>query len=388
MKLRPHAPPVRVLLGPGPSECAPEVQLALARPTLGHLDPEFLRLMDEIRGALRALVGTESELAFPVSGTGSSGMEAVLVNLLEPGDAVLIGVNGYFGERLCEIARRCGAEVTRVEGEWGRALTPDDVRRAAGGRRFRLLALVHGETSTGVHTALEGMNAVADDLGALLVADCVTTLGGMPLHMDSLGVDALYSGTQKCLAAPCGLAPVAFGPRALERLDGRKRPVQSWYLDLSLVKSYWGQERVYHHTAPIQNLYGLHEALRLLHDEGLEARWVRHERHARALWTGLAALGLELPVPERERLFPLTAVRIPEGVDDVRARRFLLERYSIEIGGGLGAFKGRVWRIGLMGVGARRSNVELVLSALRAALADQGHRAGDPLDAVHAFYAG
>jgi alanine-glyoxylate transaminase/serine-glyoxylate transaminase/serine-pyruvate transaminase len=387
MKLRPHSPPVRVLLGPGPSECAPEVQQALARPTLGHLDPEFLRLMDEIRGALRELVGTTSELAFPVSGTGSSGMEAVLVNLLEPGDAALIGVNGYFGERLCEIARRCGAEVTRVEGEWGRALTPEAVRKAAAGRRFRLLAVVHGETSTGVHTRLEGLRAVADELGALLIADCVTTLGGMPLRMDDQGVDALYSGTQKCLAAPCGLAPVAFGARALERLGARERPVQSWYLDLSLVQSYWGQERVYHHTAPIQNLYGLHEALRLIHDEGLEARWARHERHARALWAGLEAMGLALAVPEDERLFPLTAVRIPEGVDDGRARRFLLERYSIEIGGGLGAFKGRVWRIGLMGVGARRSNVELVLSALRAALAEQGHQAGDPLPAVHAFYA-
>ncbi|HEX6883055.1 MAG TPA: alanine--glyoxylate aminotransferase family protein [Planctomycetota bacterium] len=386
--LRPSAPPHRILLGPGPSECAPEVLAALARPTLGHLDPLFVALMDEVRTGLRAAYRTRNELAFPVSGTGTAGMETVLVNLLQPGDALLVGVAGYFGARLAEIGKRVGARVQVVEGEWGRALGPDDYRRAAAGKRFKVLALVHGETSTGVVADLAAMRAVADELGALLVADCVTTLGGMPLEIDAWGVDAAYSGTQKCLAAPSGMAPVTLSPRALEALSARTQPVSSWYFDLGLVRTYWSQDRAYHHTAPIQNVYALHEALRLLLDEGLEARWARHARHARALWAGLAALGLECLVPERERLVPLTAVRVPAGIDEARARRFLLEQYSLEIGGGLGTLKGRLWRIGLMGAGSKRANVELVLGALRAALAEQGWKAaGDPLPAVHAAYA-
>lgn len=385
--LRPHSPPTRTLLGPGPSECAPEVLAALTRPTLGHLDPLFVALMDEVRAGLRAAYRTENELAFPISGTGTSGMETVLVNLLEPGDAFLVGVAGYFGARLAEIGRRVGAQVTEVQGEWGRALTADDFRRAARGRKFKALAAVHGETSTGVVTDLASLKPVADELGALLVADCVTTLGGMPLELDAWGVDGAYSGTQKCLAAPCGLSPVTLSARALAGLATRKTPTSSWYFDLALVKSYWGQDRAYHHTAPIQNIYALHEALRLLLDEGLEQRWARHERHARALWAGLAAMGLECLVPERERLFPLTAVRVPEGIDEARVRKFLLERYSLEIGGGLGSLKGKLWRIGLMGHGAKRANVELVLAALRAALAEQGRGSDDPLPAVHAHYA-
>jgi alanine-glyoxylate transaminase/serine-glyoxylate transaminase/serine-pyruvate transaminase len=385
--LRPNSPPVRTLLGPGPSECAPEVLAALARPTLGHLDPLFLALMDEVRSALRTAFRTRNELAFPVSGTGTAGMETVLVNLIEPGDPVLVGVAGYFGARLAEIARRVGGRVVEVRGEWERALGPDDYRRAAAGRRFKLLALVHGETSTGVVADLAAMRALADELGALLVADCVTTLGGVPLELDAWGVDAAYSGTQKCLAAPAGLSPVTLSARALECLSARKQPVTSWYFDLGLVKSYWSQDRAYHHTAPIQNVYALHEALRLLLDEGLEERWKRHARNARALWQGLAAMGLECLVAEKERLIPLTAVRVPSGIDELRARRFLLERYSLEIGGGLGELKGRIWRIGLMGAGSKRANVELVLGALRAALAEQGQRTADPLPAVHAAYA-
>jgi hypothetical protein len=248
---------------------------------------------------------------------------------------------------------------------------------------------VHGETSTGVVADLAAMRSVADELGALLIADCVTTLGGMPLEIDAWGVDGAYAGTQKCLAAPCGLAPVTLSERGLERLAARTAPVQSWYLDLALVRSYWGQDRAYHHTAPIQNVYALHEALRLLLDEGLEVRWRRHALHARALWAGLEALGLALLVPEAERLVPLTAVCVPEGIDEARVRRHLLEHYSLEIGGGLGALKGRIWRIGLMGAGSKRANVELVLGALRAGLAEQGWRAkDDPLPAVHALYAG
>jgi alanine-glyoxylate transaminase/serine-glyoxylate transaminase/serine-pyruvate transaminase len=385
--LRANQPPVRILLGPGPSECAPEVLSALSRPTLGHLDPLFLELMDEVRAGLRELYRTKNELAFPVSGTGTSGMEAVLVNLLEPLDALLVGVAGYFGARLAEIGRRAGACVTEVAGEWGRALGPEDFRRAAAGKRQKVLAVVHGETSTGAWTDLAPLRAVADELGAFLVADCVTTLGGMPVEADRWGIDGAYSGTQKCLAAPSGLSPVTLSPRALESLSRRKTPVASWYFDLGLVKSYWGEARAYHHTAPIQNVYALHEALRLVFEEGLEARWRRHERMARALWAGLGAMGLELLVPERERLHPLTAVRVPERIDEARVRRFLLERYSLEIGGGLGALKGRIWRIGLMGAGAKRANVELVLGALRSALAEQGRRCDDPLPAVHAHFA-
>lgn len=385
--LRANFPPARILLGPGPSECAPEVLAALTRPTLGHLDPLFLALMDEVRAGLRALYRTQNELAFPVSGTGTAGMETVLVNLLEPGDELLVGVAGYFGARLAEIGRRVGARVTEVAGEWGRALSAADFRRAAGGKRFHVLAFVHGETSTGVVTDPAPLRALANELGALLVADCVTTLGGMPVELDRWGIDGAYSGTQKCLAAPCGLAPVTLSPRALERLARRKTPVSSWYFDLALVKTYWSQERAYHHTAPIQNVYALHEALRLLLEEGLEARWQRHERNARALWTGLEAMGLELLVPEQERLFPLTAVRVPAGIDEARVRRSLLERYSLEIGGGLGGLKGKIWRIGLMGAGSKRANVELVLAALQAALADQGWQArAEPLPAVHAYF--
>jgi alanine-glyoxylate transaminase/serine-glyoxylate transaminase/serine-pyruvate transaminase len=311
----------------------------------------------------------------------------VLVNLLEPGDALLVGVAGYFGARLAEIGRRVGARVTEVAGEWGRALGPDDYRRAAAGKRYRVLAFVHGETSTGVVTEPEPLRRLADELGAELVADCVTTLGGMPVEVDRWGIDAAYSGTQKCLAGPSGLAPVTLSARALERLAARKTPVASWYFDLALVRTYWSQDRAYHHTAPIQNVYALHEALRLVFEEGLEARWKRHELHARALWAGLAAMGLECLVPERERLYPLTAVKVPSGIDEARARKFLLERYSLEIGGGLGTLKGKIWRLGLMGVGSKRVNVELVLTALRAALLEQGRKSDDPLAAVHAHYA-
>ena len=380
-------PPERLLLGPGPSPVPESILAALGRATIGHLDPEFLRVMDEVRAMLRAVFETESEHVYCMSGTGSAGMETVMVNLVEPGTRVLVGVCGVFGGRMAEVARRAGADVTEVRGEWGRALTQDAFRMAAQGRRFDLLCVVHAETSTGVLQPLEPLRELADELGALLVADAVTSLGGVPVKMDARRLDAVYSGTQKCLSCPPGLSPLALSERAAERLRHRTRPVQSWYLDLSLIAQYWGRERAYHHTAPIQNIYGLHEALRLILDEGLEARWKRHALHARALWAGLEALGLECLVPEAERLIPLTAVRVPSSIDDASVRRFLLERYSLEIGGGLGTLKGRIWRIGLMGVGSKRANVELVLSALRAALAQQGWKpAGDPLPAVHAFY--
>ncbi|MBC8328127.1 MAG: alanine--glyoxylate aminotransferase family protein [Planctomycetes bacterium] len=364
----PLDPPRRTLLGPGPSEVAPSVLLAMAKPTLGHLDPRFLEIMDQIGDMLRALFGTANPLTLPMSGTGSAGMETVMVNLLQPGDRALVGVNGVFGARMAEVARRCGAEVVELTGEWGRALAPEDFRAAAAAGRFQVMALVHAETSTGVLQPMDGMRTVADECGALLVADCVTSLGGTPVQLDAWGVDAAYSGSQKCLSCPPGLAPVSFSPRAVETLRGRRVPVQSWYLDLNLIASYWGGERAYHHTAPVNMLYALHEAARLALTEGLEARAARHFRHGRALAAGLEALGLSLRVPEAERLPQLTAVSIPDGLADVPARRFLLDEFGVEIGGGLGPMKGDTWRIGLMGAGCTRANVALCLAGIAAAL--------------------
>lgn len=380
-------PPRRVLLGPGPSDVAPSILRALSLPTLGHLDPAFLAVMDELRSMLRAVFRTENELTLPMSGTGSAGMETVLVNLLRPGDRVLVGVNGVFGERMCDVAGRLGADVVRVEGEWGRALDPQAFRAAAAGKPCAALCAVHAETSTGVLQQVPPLREVADELGALLVLDCVTSLGGVAVELDRWGVDAAYSGTQKCLSCPPGLAPVSLSPRASEVLATRGSKVPSWYLDLSMIASYWGSARTYHHTAPIQMIYGLYEALRLVLAEGLEARERRHRLHARALVAGLAAIGLEPAVPEDERLPPLTCVRIPEGIDDLGVRRFLLERFGIEIGGGLGRLKGRVWRIGLMGAGANRRNVTVCLGALASALAEQGVRVrGDALAAAADVY--
>jgi alanine-glyoxylate transaminase/serine-glyoxylate transaminase/serine-pyruvate transaminase len=380
--------PERILMGPGPSQVPAAVLSAMARPTIGHLDPVFLALMDQVREMLRELFGTRNQCTLPMSGTGSAGMETCLVNLIEPGERVLVGVNGVFGTRLAEVARRCGAEVTVVESEWGRALDADALERAAAGRRYAALCVVHAETSTGVLQPMQPLRALADRLGALLVADTVTSLGGVPVDLDARGIDASYSGTQKCLSCPPGLAPVSFSPSAVAKLEARKQPVQSWYLDLSLLLKYWGQERVYHHTAPINALYGLHEGLRLALEEGLPARYRRHTRHAEALGAGLEALGLSLIVPAAERLAPLTLVSVPRGIDEARVRKYLLEQFSLEIGGGLGKFKGNAWRIGVMGGSATRRHVSLCLSALGQALAEQGFRpASDPLGAAAAVYA-
>ncbi len=384
----PLAPPTRVLLGPGPSTTDPRVLAALALPTVGHLDPYFLRVMDEVRDMSRVVFGTKNELTFPMSGTGSAGMETCLVNLIERGDRVLVGKNGVFGTRMAEVARRAGAEVTVAEGEWGRALTPQAFRDAAGGAQFKLLCVVHAETSTGARTEIAPLRAVADELGAMLLVDCVTSVGGLPVELDAWGVDAAYSGTQKCLSCPPGLSPVSFSARGQEVLAARKTPVQSWYLDLSLIANYWGSERAYHHTAPINMLYGLHEALRLVLDEGLEARFARHATNARALCTGLEAMGLELVVPADERLAPLTAVRVPDGIDEAAVRANLLAEHDLEIGGGLGPLAGKVWRIGLMGASSKRANVELCLTALSSALAVQGFAPrGDAIAASAAAYA-
>lgn len=364
-------------MGPGPSDVAASVLSALGRPTIGHLDPAFLGVLDEVKSMLRRVLGTDNDLTVPMSGTGSSGMETCLVNTVEPGDRVLVGINGVFGGRLAEVARRCGAEVTTVDGPWGRAMDVEALRKAAGGNGYKVVCTVHAETSTGVLQPLQPMRALADELGALLLVDAVTSLAGVPIQMDEHRVDVLYSGTQKCLSCPPGLSPVSLSARAAEALGARKTPVQSWYLDLTLIARYWGGERLYHHTAPINMLYGIHEALRLVLEEGLEARYERHALHSRALAAGLSAMGLTLPVPEAERLPPLTLVQIPEGVDDATARKQLLGQYGLEIGGGLGDFKGRAWRVGLMGESCTRGHVTLCLSALTEALRAQGFKVKD-----------
>lgn len=379
----------RVLMGPGPSPTAPSVYEALAKPTLGHLDPTFLRVMDEVREMQRAVMGTANELTMPMSGTGSAGMETCLVNLIQSGDKVLVGVNGVFGTRMAEVARRAGASVTEAKGEWGRALDPELLREAAGGEQQHLVCIVHAETSTGVLQDVVPVREVADELGAMLLLDCVTSVGGLRVSLDAWGVDAAYSGTQKCLGCPPGLSPVSFSARAKAVLDARVTAVQSWYLDLSLIANYWGTERAYHHTAPINMIFGLHEALRLVLEEGIDERETRHRLHSAALVAGLEAMGLTPRVPEAERLPPLTAVSVPDGVEDAGVRAHLLEHHNLEIGGGLGPMKGNTWRIGLMGAGACRENVELCLGALHDAMSVQGSApAHHGVEAAQAVYAG
>lgn len=361
-------PPKRLLMGPGPSDVAPSVLEALSRPLLGHLDPVFVKMMDEIKAMMRAVFLTKNEMTFPVSGTGSAGMEFCFVNLIEPGDEVVVGVNGVFGGRMVDVAERCGAKVTRVDAPWGRIIEPQQIADAIKGKRPKLVAIVHAETSTGALTPVEEISRIAREAGALFLLDTVTSLGGCPVRIDDWGVDAVYSGTQKCLSCPPGLAPVSLSPRALEVATKRKTKVQSWYLDVNLLSSYWGQERVYHHTAPISMNYAIHEALRLALVEGLEARWKRHETNHRALKAGLAELGLGIASQEGHQLWQLNAVTVPEGVDEAGVRKRLLTEFGIEVGAGLGAMKGKVWRIGLMGETCKPENVKRVLEALRAIL--------------------
>ena len=357
-------PPTRLLLGPGPSMVHPRVLRVMATPLVGHLDPAFLELMNEVQSMLREVFHTSNRLTVPISGTGSAGMEAALVNFIEPGDPVLICVNGYFGERMCDMAARMGAEVHRLERPWGEAFTPEEIDAALQKQPAKLVAIVHAETSTGVLQPMEGIGEVVHRHGALLLMDCVTSLGGVPVLVDEWDVDIAYSGTQKALSCPPGLAPITISPRAEEVLKKRKTKVNSWYLDLTMIQRYWGLERTYHHTAPISMIYALREALRVILEEGLERRWRRHRRNAQILWQGLEEMGLELVVPEEYRLPTLTTVWVPEGVNEGFLRRRLLEDYNIEIAGGLGVFKGRVWRIGLMGFSSQRANVLLLLSAL------------------------
>jgi len=358
-------PPPRLLLGPGPSDVAPSVLRAMSQPLVGHLDPAFVLLMEEVKTMLRAVFITKNEMTFPVSGTGSAGMEFCCVNLIEPGDEVIVGVNGVFGTRLCDVAERCGARVTKVESAWGTIITPEQIAAALQKvSRPKFVAIIHAETSTGALTPVAEIARLAHDAGALFLLDAVTSLAGCPVRLDDWQVDAVYSGTQKCLSCPPGLSPVSLSPRALAVAAGRKTKVQSWYLDVNLLSSYWGQERVYHHTAPITMNYGLHEALRLVLAEGLENRWRRHEENYLALKAGLAGLGLEIVSQAGHQLWQLNAVGVPAGVDELAVRKQLLASYNIEIGAGLGPLKGKIWRIGLMGEASTKENVATVLNAL------------------------
>jgi alanine-glyoxylate transaminase/serine-glyoxylate transaminase/serine-pyruvate transaminase len=364
-------PPKRLLLGPGPSPVDDRILSAMAAPVLGHLDPLFLQCMDDVQSLLRYVFETENRVTVPISATGSAGMEAALVNVIEPGDEVVVCINGVFGERMRDIIERAGAKPIVVEATWGQAIDVNKIEAALKSSKPRALALVHAETSTGVLQNLSGLGEMAHQHGALLIVDAVTSLGGHPVAVDRNGIDICYSGTQKCIGAPPGLAPITFNERALDRIRSRRSKVQSWYLDITMVEKYWGDDRTYHHTAPISMNYALREALRLIYEEGLEARWRRHEMNHRALVAGIEAMGLQMAVAPESRLWSLNAVSVPEGVDDARVRARLLDE-NIEIGGGLGPLKGKIWRIGLMGSGSARENVLLVLDALRRALQAEG----------------
>lgn len=371
-KYRDLDPVTRVLMGPGPSDVPPRVLRAMAAPTLGHLDPDFLALMSETQQLLRAVFQTRNALTIPVSGTGSAGMEASFVNLVEPGDQVAVVVKGVFGTRMVDCASRLGAEVIPIEAEWGRAVQPEAVEAALRGKEPKIFAVVHAETSTGVCQPLEDILALAKDRGALILLDCVTSLGGVEVKLDAWGIDAAFSGTQKCLSCPPGLAPLSFNDQAVAKVRGRKSKVPSWYLDLTMVADYWGVERKYHHTAPVNMIYALREALRIVLEEGLEARFARHRLHHEALVAGVEAMGLQMKVPPAERLATLNLVVIPEGASDLGTRKALLSQFGLEIGSGLGPLAGKVWRVGLQGHSATERNVMLFLTALEAVLRAQG----------------
>ncbi len=385
-------PPKRTLMGPGPSDVNPRITEALSRPTIGHLDPEFIRMMDELKALIQYAFKTQNRLTLPISAPGSAGMEACFANLVEEGDKVIVCINGVFGGRMKENVERFGGVPVIVESEWGRAVDPVKVEEALTKHPdAAILAFVHAETSTGALSDAEALCRLAKAHDCLTIVDTVTSLGGCELNVDQWGIDAIYSGSQKCLSCVPGLSPVSFSDAAIAKINDRKSKVKSWFLDMSLVMGYWGGEgkRAYHHTAPVNQLYALHEALCILQEEGLENAWERHALHHRALTAGLAAIGLEMLVPETERLVQLNAVVIPQGVDDAAVRSQLLHDYNLEIGAGLGAFAGKVWRIGLMGYAANQSNVLNCLSALEAALLKQGYsfKPGESIKAANAVYA-
>ncbi|WP_278471334.1 pyridoxal-phosphate-dependent aminotransferase family protein [Gimesia maris] len=381
-------PPRRTLMGPGPSDVAASVLAALGAPTVGHLDPYFLKVMDEVQDMLRNIFHTTNELTLAVSGTGSAGMEACVVNLLEPGDKIVVCTNGVFGGRMADVAGRIGAEVVQIHRPFGEVFSVEEVIDVLQKEKPKVLGIVHAETSTGAAQSLKEISEAVHEADALLLADCVTSLGGMPVKIDEWNIDAAYSGTQKCLSCPPGLSPVTFSSRAVAAMDARKTKVSSWYLDMSMVRSYWGDSRAYHHTAPINMNFGLHQALRLVLEEGMENRYSRHYANHCALKAGLNAMGIEFAVAEDHQLPMLNAVKIPDGVDDAAIRGQLLKRFGIEIGGGLGPMKGKTWRIGLMGESSQSTHVLLFLAALEQCLLHAGYQLtpGAGVAAANDFY--
>ncbi len=356
----------RILMGPGPSEVHPRVLNAMATPLIGHLDPQFLDIMDDIKSMVQATFDTRNNMSFVVSGPATTGMETCLINLLEPGDEALICINGVFGERMADMVERCGGVLKSVEAPWGKPIDPEDVRTALRSCKPKVIAIVHGETSTGVLQPLEEIAGLAKSVDALFVVDAVTTHCGVDLRMDDWEIDAMYAGTQKCLSAPPGLSPISMSYRATQAIADRKTKVQSWFMDLSLVQNYWaGSRRAYHHTGPVSAMFALHEAYRMVLEEGLENRYERHERNHLILKEGLEEMGLEFLVEEKYRLPMLNAVKIPDGVDDRKVRKQLLQDYNIEIGGGMGVLDGKIWRIGLMGESSSINHIHMLLSALK-----------------------
>ena len=367
-------PTYRILMGPGPSNVHPRVLKAMSTPLVGHLDPEFLAIMNEVMELLRGLFQTRNSFTIPVSGTGSAGMEALFCNIIEEGDTVIVCVNGLFGQRMSDIVERCRGRLIRLEAPWGEAINPEQLEQALRQSKTKMVAVVHAETSTGVWQPLEELAKIAHKYGALFLVDTVTSLGGCPVKVDEWGIDLVYSGTQKCLSCPPGLAPVSFNEKAIEVVRKRSSKVQSWYLDMTMIEKYWGSERFYHHTAPISMIYALRESLRLIAEEGLEERFHRHKLNHQALAAGLGALEIGYLPKVGERLWMLNAVRVPEGIDELKVRKQLLLEHNIEIGGGLGDLKGKIWRIGLMGHSCNRQNVLTFLSALEEALSNEGYK--------------
>jgi len=364
--------PLRTLMGPGPLNIHPRVYQALSSPVIGHLDPAYLKALDQVAELLRMVFRTKNRVTNAAPGTGTSGMEACVANLVEPGDPVLVCVHGYFGDRIRQMMERQEAKITVIEGEWGKPTDPELVEKELKRNRYKVLGLVHAETSTGVLQPMEDIVRLAKEHGAMLLLDTVTSLGGVDVKTDEWGVDAAYACSQKCIGCAAGLSPVSFSDRAAESVRKRKHPVRSWYLDISLLDKYWGTERVYHHTSSSTLNYGLLEALRLIEEEGLDSRIRRHTANHKALVAGVEAMGLDMLVAPENRLPSLNAVKIPEGVDDAKVRSYLLQSFNLEIGGGLGALKGKIWRVGLMGYSSSRENIVFFLSAISQALAAQG----------------
>jgi len=383
-------PSPRILMGPGPSDVHPRVLRAMSASLVGHLDPDFINIMEETKELLRYVFQTTNELTISVSGTGSAGMEACLCNLIEEGDEVLVCVNGFFGERMSDIVERYGGRLTRVEAEWGKPIEPDQVENVLKKKKVKVVAIVHAETSTGVLQPLTEISRIVHNHGALLLADTVTSLGGHPVKVDEWGIDAIYSASQKCLSCTPGLSPVSFSERVVEYVKARKDKIHSWFMDMNLLLGYWGATtRTYHHTAPTNALFALHEALLLIHEEGLENSWARHRRHHTALKAGLEAMGLKFLVKPEYQLPQMNAVLCPDGVEEAAVRRMLLTEFNLEIGAGLGPLAGKIWRFGIMGYSCRPDNVMLCLAALGSVLSDMGLpvHVGDAEAAAHAAYA-